>query len=353
MAGRVAEAERLAQEAYDLGRRAQARDADTVHAAQLLVLRRREDRLQEYISTVESFVAENPTLVAWRALLPLAHMVAGDAEAGVAEFERLVADDCAAVPRDMFWFTVTAILAETCALLRDAERARFFYDRLLPYRERMVQITQAACLGSTERFLGLLAGSLGEWDAAVGHLEAGLERNAPRSGRSPCACAASWPRRCSPAAATATGRAPRSCCSARCRRPSWPGWRASRRSCARASPSLSKWRLRARARVWHKSPRGQTMDRRAAIAHVAAKARRLPAPRSPHAAAAPASVTLRWTAPKGAQAGQVPRAARRQGPRAHDAPLVRRPRRQARAHVPLHDRRRRPPRPPRRRPRAS
>jgi tetratricopeptide (TPR) repeat protein len=180
MAGRVAEAERLAQEAYDLGRRAQARDADTVHAAQLLVLRRREDRLQEYISTVESFVAENPALVAWRSVLPLAHMVNGDAEAGIAEFERLAAGDFAAVPRDMFWFTATALLAETCALLRDTARARVLYDRLLPHRSRMVQATQAACLGSTERFLGLLAGALGEWDTAVAHLEAGLERNAAR-----------------------------------------------------------------------------------------------------------------------------------------------------------------------------
>jgi uncharacterized protein (DUF1800 family) len=42
------------------------------------------------------------------------------------------------------------------------------------------------------------------------------------------------------------------------------------------------------------------VDRRAAIAHVAGKARRLAAPRSPHAGpVGPASVTLHWSAPKG------------------------------------------------------
>src|SRR4051812_50013257 len=44
------------------------------------------------------------------------------------------------------------------------------------------------------------------------------------------------------------------------------------------------------------------MDRRAAIAQVAAAARRLPAPRAPEAASAGfAPVTLRWKAPKGAK----------------------------------------------------
>ena len=82
MSGRVAEAERLAREAHELGQRAQARDADTIYAAQLLTLRRREDRLAEYVSTVETFVERHPALVAWRAVLPLAHLLNGEREEG-------------------------------------------------------------------------------------------------------------------------------------------------------------------------------------------------------------------------------------------------------------------------------
>ena len=75
MAGRVGDAERLAREAFDLGRRAQARDAETIYTAQVLILRRREDALSDYVSTIEKYVSENPALYAWRAILPMAHLM--------------------------------------------------------------------------------------------------------------------------------------------------------------------------------------------------------------------------------------------------------------------------------------
>jgi hypothetical protein len=51
---------------------------------------------------------------------------------------------------------------------------------LLPHRDRMVQVTQAACFGSSERFLGLLASTFGDVDAAVEHFEGALHKNAER-----------------------------------------------------------------------------------------------------------------------------------------------------------------------------
>ena len=180
MSGRVAEAERLAREAHELGQRAQSRDADTIYAAQLLTLRRREDRLAEYVSTVETFVERHPALVAWRAVLPLAHLLNGEREEGQVAFEELAEDDFAAVPRDMFWFTATCVLAEACSHLGDAIRARQLHAQLLPYRNRMVQVTQAACFGSAERFLGLLAATFGDIDLASEHFEAALALNAER-----------------------------------------------------------------------------------------------------------------------------------------------------------------------------
>jgi tetratricopeptide (TPR) repeat protein len=180
MSGRVAEAERLARDAHELGQRAQSRDADTIYAAQLLTLRRREDRLAEYVSTVETFVERHPALVAWRAVLPLAHLLNGEREEGAASFEELVEDDFAAIPRDMFWFTATCVLAEACSHLGDAIRARQLHAQLLPYRNRMVQVTQAACFGSAERFLGLLAATFGDIDLASEHFEAALALNAER-----------------------------------------------------------------------------------------------------------------------------------------------------------------------------
>ena len=53
-------------------------------------------------------------------------------------------------------------------------RAQQLYAQLLPYRDRMVQVTQAACFGSAERFLGLLAATFGDIDLASEHFEAAL-----------------------------------------------------------------------------------------------------------------------------------------------------------------------------------
>ena len=80
----------------------------------------------------------------------------------------------------MFWFTATCVLAEACSHLGDAIRARQLHAQLLPYRNRMVQVTQAACFGSAERFLGLLAATFGDIDLASEHFEAALALNAER-----------------------------------------------------------------------------------------------------------------------------------------------------------------------------
>jgi hypothetical protein len=77
----------------------------------------------------------------------------------------------------MFWFTAIALLGETSALLRDAEHARVLYGLLEPHSERLVQISQAASLGSTHRFLALLAAAQGELDTAERHFVEGLARN--------------------------------------------------------------------------------------------------------------------------------------------------------------------------------
>ena len=177
MAGRIKDAERFAEESYELGRRAQARDAETVYWAQVVALRRREHRLADFVSTVQAAGEQLPALMAWRAVLPLAHLAAGKLKEAVEEFEWLAHDHFGRVPEDMFWFTSVCVLAETCARVRDSSRAGELYQMLLPYKDRNVQVTRAACWGSCERFLGLLAASLGNWAAASEHLESAIAKN--------------------------------------------------------------------------------------------------------------------------------------------------------------------------------
>ena len=57
------------------------------------------------------------------------------------------------------------------------------YRLLEPHRDRMVQVTQAANLGSTHRFLALLTAARGDLGAAEHHFEAALESNRRGCGR--------------------------------------------------------------------------------------------------------------------------------------------------------------------------
>jgi len=44
-------------------------------------------------ATIEGLIAQNPALVAWRAILPMAHLLGGHTQAGVAEFRALAQDE--------------------------------------------------------------------------------------------------------------------------------------------------------------------------------------------------------------------------------------------------------------------
>lgn len=177
MGGRFDEVESQGRVAYDLAKQAQMRDADTRLGGQIAMLRLLDGRLPELLPAIESFIEQYPALVAWRALLALAYLEAGQQEQGIEEFERLAQDSFASLPRDMLWLTGASLLAETCGLIRDADRAPVLYEILVPHRERNVQVGFVACLGSVERFLGLLCTAMSKWELATEHYEAALTRN--------------------------------------------------------------------------------------------------------------------------------------------------------------------------------
>ena len=110
-------------------------------------------------------------------MLPLYHLATGDPDAAKAEFEWFAQDGFGRVRRDMFWFTAICVLAESCALMSDAARAQVLYDLLKPFEDRNVVVTQAACWGSSRRFLGLLAATLGRGDEAAAQLQAAIAFN--------------------------------------------------------------------------------------------------------------------------------------------------------------------------------
>ena len=82
MDGRFEDAQQLAGQCFEYGQRAQSRDAPTQLAGQMLSLQRQREGLGDVIEAIEGALAQYPALVAWHAVLPLAHLDAGTARAG-------------------------------------------------------------------------------------------------------------------------------------------------------------------------------------------------------------------------------------------------------------------------------
>lgn len=176
--GRFEESEALAGGAQALAERAQLKTARSTYLGQLFSLRRDQGRLGELVDGIETVAARYPAFVVWRAALPVALIGAGRETDARAAFERLAADDFAAIPRDLFWLSTFALLTDACAGLGDGPRADALYDRLAPYEHRTVQVSLAACWGSAARYLGLLAATGSRAELAPGHFATALAGNA-------------------------------------------------------------------------------------------------------------------------------------------------------------------------------
>jgi DNA-binding SARP family transcriptional activator/tetratricopeptide (TPR) repeat protein len=166
--GRLDEAERSADAAFDLATRVSARDAEMSRVDKRSAIYREQGQLTALHKAIERCAVENPGIPAWWALLALVYAEGGDTASARAQVDRLVANDAAALPRDVFWLYGLALLAETCALLEDAAGPASVLNRLLiPYADRYVQVGMDTFWGSVWRFVGLTATATEDWSAAA------------------------------------------------------------------------------------------------------------------------------------------------------------------------------------------
>ena len=168
----------LAGETLALGQWVQPHIAANVFNAQMFSLHRELGCLQELEDEIERFVAQSPTLLAWRSALSSLYSELGRVGEARDLFEQLAANDFANLPRDENWLVGMTLLAEVCAFLADTERAATLYDLLLPYAGQHVVIGDASvCNGAVARPLGLLSAVLRRWQEAAQHFEAALAMN--------------------------------------------------------------------------------------------------------------------------------------------------------------------------------
>jgi DNA-binding SARP family transcriptional activator len=175
--GRIADAERHAARAYELGERALPIAAIPVWTLHRFALADLCGGLEEVEPALRSVAAEYPARPVLRcALAYLYTRIGRDADAR-AVFDELTADSCAAVPFDQEWPLALTLLSETCVLLGDREAAAVLHRLLAPWSHLVAVDVAEGFRGSVSRPLGLLAALLGRSDEAVRHLEDALATN--------------------------------------------------------------------------------------------------------------------------------------------------------------------------------
>lgn len=182
--GEFAEAERLADEALELGRRAQGWDAEFSYRILLFSVRREQGRLREVEDLVRASLEEYAGYRSLRCLVALIDCELGRDDQARMQLDELAADDFGMLPRDGEWLFNLSVLAEVAAHLGDRPRAERLYELLAPYAHMNAQLTAEIATGSIARYLGMLAASLGRVEDAARHYEAALAAN-ERAGARP------------------------------------------------------------------------------------------------------------------------------------------------------------------------
>ncbi len=176
--GHFAEAEAAAGRSHEWSRLLTGRDASGVHGIQMFSIRREQGRLAELAPVVRILAGESRDEGSWRpGLVTLLVELGMDAEAR-RELSRVTADGLDPF-RASIWLGSLTYLTDACAALGDEATAALVYPELAPFAGGNAVVGHlVACYGAVDRYLGMLAATLGEWERAEDHFEGamGLDR---------------------------------------------------------------------------------------------------------------------------------------------------------------------------------
>lgn len=152
---------------------------DDVSAARMhrFLMRREQGRGTEEEASVRASVAEFPWYPLHRSALACLLVDAGRTAEARAVFDELAADEFRALYPDCEWMLGVALASEACALLGDVSAAATLYAQLLPFAGGHAIGHTEGSVGSVDRYLGLLAGTMGRDADAERHLQDGIAGN--------------------------------------------------------------------------------------------------------------------------------------------------------------------------------
>jgi tetratricopeptide (TPR) repeat protein len=160
--GQLAEAERHAERAFQIGSEAAEPDAAMVYGAQLLSVRVLQGRGGEVITMLEEGVRANPLLPAWKAFLATALCWLGRRDDAAAIVTEAAVDGFQHIGFDNARTTALAMYADAAAQAGVVDAAAILYELIEPWADQIVWSGVGAA-GHARTYLGLLAAALG-WD---------------------------------------------------------------------------------------------------------------------------------------------------------------------------------------------
>ena len=175
--GHLAEADAAAERSREWGQLLVGRDASSVYGIQMFGVRREQGRLAELAPVIRVLAAGDRGGGAWRPGLAamLAELAMEEQVRG--ELDRVQAEGLDPL-REGLWLASLTYLADAAGAVAHQGVASLVYPLLAPLAGTNVMIGHGvACYGAADRYLGMLAATLGDTDDAASHFEAALHLN--------------------------------------------------------------------------------------------------------------------------------------------------------------------------------
>lgn len=175
--GQLAEAEAMAGRSREWGRLLTGRDAAGVHGIQMFGIRREQGRLTELAPVIRVLAGKARPDGPWRPGLVCLLADLGMEDEARRELSA-IAHEGLDPYRQSLWLASLMYLTDACSALDDEATAALVYPALEPYAGTNVMIGHlVACQGAADRYLGMLATTLGEWRQGEAHFETAMLLN--------------------------------------------------------------------------------------------------------------------------------------------------------------------------------
>ncbi|MBV9607854.1 MAG: AAA family ATPase [Solirubrobacterales bacterium] len=175
--GHLEASEAMMHDSEEVGRLLTGRDATGTFGIQMFSLRREQGRLAELAPVIRILAAGNRGEGPWRPGLAALLVELGMEAEAQRELLHIAAEGLDPL-RESLWLASLTYLTDACTALRDEAVAALVYPELASLAGANVMVGHlVAWYGSADRYLGMLAATLGEWDRAEEHFERAIELN--------------------------------------------------------------------------------------------------------------------------------------------------------------------------------